>query len=1590
MKRIGVLANAEHSMFSAGIANTSLAVTELFAALGHDVTLINTAKADWWEDCKSLKSTQKMIYFADASGFDVCVEIDRLMLPADVRKRVANRSILLVRNPFLLQEMESSLYPTILTPRREFEGLKEIWLTDAAAAAEPTAIQSLELLSRTPVRIVPYLWTSSVAATHLKDIGADSWIKHTVTELCRLKEANGQDTIPPWKAHVTEKNLTNSSSTTLPLVILREAKRRGINLGTAKFHNTESLINSKFFVENVKNHCTDAQGISGEFVGRQRCVEWIIEPMSFVLSHLRFSVLRPVLLDLAWAGIPLVHNSPVLREIGNGLENTFYSSNHVDEACNSLRRMEHDMATMKGIFAPKALEAIRSGILERFSPTSPSVQGVYKGLMDSLLETPKAIQMSAEVPVVPSATKTIRIGFCDMWENFNPEYNFFTLMLQAAGLTQGIEVVGGPASAADSVVIFGPFGNTWLSLPPQQPKVHFTGENTPEIEGPGVALNLGFQHKDMAGKDYLRFPLWLLEIDWFGADLNRIANPKPIPVERCTRVFGAEVARKKKFCAFIVSNPTNPLRGLAFDWLSEYKHVDSAGNYKNNVGNQLAAGAGGGGGELLKHEYLKDYKFCLAFENASSPGYITEKFLHAKAAGCIPIYWGDPKADRDFSMAGAIDARNVKSKEELIALVRAVDESDSEWLKRYSVPALDSYKEAWAHRTMAECAKRIFALGGLSAGICQIVVGDKKPVETLVPAGQAVEVPLVVTCSNRRFLPSLQQWLMAVSTQRSAMPALKARVFTFSDIPQDTLTMLKENYAFVEFVPLPCENPPEGAFSDFWAPEHYAWKLWIYRQLAFEEDLAGRMILYFDAGAFLCRWPKEWMLKAQASGLCFLEDPRETNGRWCSKDFSQVMKVTPEEAAAQQVLGGLLCFRAGHPNATGLFQKALTLAFERKIIAGEKWSGSGPDGKPYGHRHDQSILSILSLRAGSARHPLDQVYCDSSLRKTFMSGRSIYVHRGAFKTHNPFSPRIDDAFVINMDRRKDRLERLWKTSPELESRVERWPAIDGLSLTLTPALRRLLTPNDFFWKKAVSGCALSHLGLWWKLANENPDINSYLILEDDVKFRPGWETLWNKAVDAGHVPDDYDIIYLGGVLPPNRATFEASAKEPVNESFSVIKENLLWGQKTPTRYHHFCAYSYILSKQGAQKVIQLLHSMNGFWTSADHVLCNPVEILKSYLFEPLVAGSYQDDDPAYANSDFNDFSRIDGFDSDLWNNDARFTPEEREGGTGDLDIDMALKDARAPAIPEKKVLTVPKGDGKPFRPMPRRFMSLKEQNLEMSQLYEYKWLLHAFGLPSIISVEHIEEHPDPEDCPIVIVQRPHAAAIAKVLRRWEMLGKKFYVLHLSDEMGEDPLDLYEMEACVKVMRTYLRNTPCPEKVLTIPLGYHWTLAEGSKNPLTLTPRLPFRENVWSFHGTDWKGRKELLAPLKEVGPHVVEFYEGWNSEAALKEEAYISVLLNTVFVPCPDGMNPETFRFYEALECGCLPLIVRTEANEAWVSWIAGKCKIIPMNSWDDAKEFVKYIMGNKEQLEGYRNVVLEAWIQWREEVRREGVKWLT
>jgi hypothetical protein len=229
-----------------------------------------------------------------------------------------------------------------------------------------------------------------------------------------------------------------------------------------------------------------------------------------------------------------------------------------------------------------------------------------------------------------------------------------------------------------------------------------------------------------------------------------------------------------------------------------------------------------------------------------------------------------------------------------------------------------------------------------------------------------------------------------------------------------------------------------------------------------------------------------------------------------------------------------------------------------------------------------------------------------------------------------------------------------------------------------------------------------------------------------------------------------------------------------------------------------------------------------------------------------------------------------------------------------------------------------------------------------------------------------------------------------MLERWDSFGAKFYVLHLSDEHMSDSLETYKLDGCQKVLRFYQRtDAPCPEKITTVPLGYHWTLQEGPKNSLTLTPRLPFRTLTWSFTGTDWNGRKALLEPLSRVVPSAAVFQGNWNDPASIPKDQYIATLLDTVFVPCPDGMNAETFRFYEALECGCIPLLVKTEKNEAWIEWITENIQVLPVDSWSDAAALIEQLMASKPMLESYRTKVLTSWMDWKLKLREEVGQWL-
>ena len=1573
--RIGITTDFRHSAFSSGNANTAISIASIFRMdHANEVILLHKeGQSSWWSDTTELQSQHTVMSVDAAQGFDLIIEMSFFLTPSQ-RTKLAGRCIWYCRKQALFTDLESSVYGK--TEGRNLEGISAIWLADIFNKNDDLVFLQT-LYPGIAISIVPWVWTPDLVETHRRSQSQSPvWFQ--------MNMQSGIDTTIPWSIHVSETNTSTTSSCTLPLTILRYLfTANPTTKARVTIHNMDILKENQFFKDNVLKHCA-VTDTTYTLMGRQRVIDWVYDPKSIILSHSRFVPFTMANLEAVWTGIPLVHNSPFLRDLGHGLEKLYYPNNSIRGAVEAFKRLMESTSDIGYVSRVEDLTELRKALLHCFFP-QVRAEGWTGAMKAMAMATPMPVATPAAMPIATVKKPSFTVLFTDMWAYFNETHNMFLLALENGignkASVQGVTLNTLATNTVPDLVIFGPFGEEWKGLPENWPKVHFTGENTSPNLSPSVKLNIGYKLPEFSNDTYLRMPLWQFEIDWFGADPTQIRNPIPLPIDVCTKSI-YNTTERTKFCAFVVTNPRNPIRNQAFHDLSVYKPVDSAGRLFNTIGSSIFAGLGGGGGEVIKHEFLKNYRFCLAYENDSTPGYTTEKLLHAKAAGCVPIYWGDPKVGRDFNEKGFLNASACKTAEDLRQLVSEVDSDPKRFAEIASIPALSVYTRDLVRRNFSEMVRRFLIVAGrkeLLEGL-EPFLGAKTTEEARElfsrrskPMALALATPkplktLFVTGATQNFWPSVLLWLNSLAKHREAED-LYARVYVGADVSDSTIEEIKSQFTFATFVRFPSQVP-EG-FPDFWDPQHYAWKLWIYTTVAHDPSIErGTLIFYMDAGSVLLRWPTEWIEQARSSGLSFLDDCRQQNRSWCHAEFCKELQVSHEELSANQIAACLLVFVAGNPTACKLFSDALKLGQKREVIVGKKWAGVSSDGKPFGHRHDQSILSILSHRSSVARYPIDKVYGDKSARTTFHEGQAVYVHRGNYKTHIPVVEGIDDVFVINLDRRADRKQAFLDAHPDLRGTVRRLPAYDGRALQMNSGLATLFKTNDFFWKKAVMGCALSHLKLWSLLSTDTPDIlESMLILEDDVRLQKGWRDAWSTAYKS--LPEDWDCVYLGGVLPPNRTAF-VNTLEKVGPGLARVAPNTFFGQRLATRYFHFCAYAYILSRRGAKKILDMIYE-KGYWTSADHIVCNEINRMNLYVLDPLVAGASQDDDPRYQTAEFNNFSRVDNFDSDLWNNDERFSADEiASNTTHGTSIDLVRMFAELDSVASQPVASQPI----PKRLGPR-YISLKTCLENASSLYEAKWLDELLGGFCVEAVSEDAEYSSADDLIVVVIRD-------KWVEQYRWLSSlrqkhKFKVIHIGDEYCADPIEMYSWPEVKKVLRTYSRSD-LNEKTLVIPLGYYRHY-KGS-----LTPNLPFRDKMWSFVGTDWKARSKEMQILRAVEPHSVEFYNEWRHPKQLQEDEYISLMLNSKFAPCPRGQNTETYRFYEALECGSIPLFIISDPPN---TDIVHSLPFLKLETWEHAAALMQHFQKNPEQMEQYRSLILCSWANYKAQLKEKVRAWL-
>lgn len=204
--------------------------------------------------------------------------------------------------------------------------------------------------------------------------------------------------------------------------------------------------------------------------------------------------------------------------------------------------------------------------------------------------------------------------------------------------------------------------------------------------------------------------------------------------------------------------------------------------------------------------------------------------------------------------------------------------------------------------------------------------------------------------------------------------------------------------------------------------------------------------------------------------------------------------------------------------------------------------------------------------------------------------------------------------------------------------------------------------------------------------------------------------------------------------------------------------------------------------------------------------------------------------------------------------------------------------------------------------------------------------------------------------------------------------KKIFLIHLGDEGGAEKKDLV-YSLCEHIWRTFsLPMFKNFKNVTSIPIGYK---CDPKKDKINILKR----NYKWSFLGTTHgSSRYDLLNKHKNIMPNFINLTEDFSGKKSMDTNDYYKILNNSIFAPIPHGyFHPETYRLYEALEAGCIPII---ENPFQFFDNFLPNNPLLSVNSWEDSSTIIKKYLENKKDIEILRNKINDWWTQHKENLK--------
>jgi Exostosin family len=205
------------------------------------------------------------------------------------------------------------------------------------------------------------------------------------------------------------------------------------------------------------------------------------------------------------------------------------------------------------------------------------------------------------------------------------------------------------------------------------------------------------------------------------------------------------------------------------------------------------------------------------------------------------------------------------------------------------------------------------------------------------------------------------------------------------------------------------------------------------------------------------------------------------------------------------------------------------------------------------------------------------------------------------------------------------------------------------------------------------------------------------------------------------------------------------------------------------------------------------------------------------------------------------------------------------------------------------------------------------------------------------------------------------------------------LFHLSDESFRGGNEIYTNFDFV--LRNYHSTIFKNPGIMTLPLGF-------TNNMMSLSQTRPATERrfLWSFAGFTRASRIDMFKNFKNVRPHKCYLFDSQSQEPQpwLDRAEFRALLSDSVFTPCPMGNTVlESFRIYESLEMGCIPIV----ESRRWMPYYD---RLMPghalptFSSWRKARQFVEALSSDQSRMIAYQQDIAEWWRSYKVKLRSD------